>query len=71
MPNSSTKVLSSGLYVPDRTGSSNSQEEEGPLHAYVERTLEGIESYARREPWAFAIGVFGVGFILGWKLKPW
>ena len=33
--------------------------------------MAGIENYARREPWTFATCVFGVGFILGWKLKPW
>jgi hypothetical protein len=33
--------------------------------------MESLEDYARAEPWAFAGWVFGIGFILGWKLKPW
>jgi hypothetical protein len=38
---------------------------------FIERTMAQIEDYARREPWTFAMWVFGVGFVLGWKLKPW
>jgi hypothetical protein len=71
MPNSTTKTPSTGLYFPGTAGSPASSNEERPLYAYIERTMEGIEDYARREPWAFATWVFGVGFVLGWKLKPW
>jgi hypothetical protein len=36
------------------------------------RTVTGsIEDYAHREPLKFAACVFGIGFILGWKIKPW
>jgi hypothetical protein len=71
MPNSTTTTPSTGLYFPGTGGSPASSNAESPLHAYIERTMEGIEDYARREPWAFATWVFGVGFVLGWKLKPW
>jgi hypothetical protein len=71
MPNSTTTTPSTGLYFPGTAGSPASSNKEIPLHAYIERTMEGIEDYARREPWAFAAWVFGVGFVLGWKLKPW
>lgn len=37
----------------------------------LERGVELIEDYARREPWAFAGWAFGIGFVLGWRLKPW
>jgi hypothetical protein len=71
MPVSTTKTPSTGMYVPATAGSPTSMTEESHLNVWVERTVEGIEDYARREPWAFATWVFGVGFILGWKLKPW
>ena len=29
------------------------------------------EEYARAKPLSFALWTFGVGFALGWKLKPW
>jgi hypothetical protein len=28
-------------------------------------------TYARERPETFALACFGVGFILGWRLKPW
>ncbi len=71
MPNSTTKSTTSGLTFPGSAGSPAALSEEGTLHAYIERVMEGIEDYARREPWSFATWVFGVGFVLGWKLKPW
>jgi len=33
--------------------------------------LEYAKTYAREQPETFAFLCFGVGFILGWKLKPW
>lgn len=75
MPNSSTKVLSSGLYVPPGAASGGRDasrgEETGAVQAFIEKTMDDVEDYARREPWTFAAWVFGVGFVLGWKLKPW
>jgi ElaB/YqjD/DUF883 family membrane-anchored ribosome-binding protein len=42
---------------------------------WVETTIrsvaETIEDYAREKPLPFAAWAFGIGFILGWKLKPW
>jgi hypothetical protein len=37
----------------------------------VRAVVESIEDYARAQPLPFAAWVFGIGFILGWKLKPW
>jgi hypothetical protein len=37
----------------------------------LQRSARAIEDYARQEPWVFACWVFGIGFVLGWKLKPW
>jgi hypothetical protein len=33
--------------------------------------VESIEDYARESPLPFAAWAFGIGFVLGWKLKPW
>ncbi len=71
MPNSTIRTTSSGLYVPGSASSRTAAHAEDDLHDYLDRAIEGIENFARREPWAFATWVFGVGFVLGWKLKPW
>jgi len=30
-----------------------------------------LRRYAKEKPQAVAYACFGIGFILGWKLKPW
>lgn len=30
-----------------------------------------LREYARERPEVVALTCFGIGFILGWKLKPW
>lgn len=33
--------------------------------------VEYLKAYARERPDVAALWCFGIGFILGWKLKPW
>ena len=33
--------------------------------------VEYFREYAREKPEVVALWCFGIGFILGWKLKPW
>ncbi len=40
---------------------------ESTIHSVV----DCIEDYARARPLSFAMWTFGIGFALGWKLKPW
>jgi hypothetical protein len=40
---------------------------ESTIHSVV----DCLEDYARERPLSFAMWTFGVGFALGWKLKPW
>ena len=40
---------------------------ESTIHSVV----SCIEDYARAKPIPFALWTFGIGFALGWKLKPW
>jgi len=37
----------------------------------IRSVVESLEDFAREKPLTFAAGAFGIGFILGWKLKPW
>jgi hypothetical protein len=37
----------------------------------IQSAVELIEDYARAKPLPFALWTFGIGFALGWKLKPW
>jgi hypothetical protein len=33
--------------------------------------VDSIEEYARAKPLPFGLWAFGIGFVLGWKLKIW
>jgi hypothetical protein len=43
----------------------------GTLESMANDVLDCLKDYAREHPAAFGLGALGVGFILGWKLKPW
>ena len=33
--------------------------------------MEYFQQYTRERPEVVALWCFGIGFVLGWKLKPW
>ena len=37
----------------------------------VDDVVEYVTAYARENPGAAALWCFGIGFIVGWRLKPW
>ena len=37
----------------------------------VRSLTDVIQEYARNNPLAFGLWALGIGFVLGWKLKPW
>lgn len=34
-------------------------------------TLECFKEYAKARPEVVSLWAFGIGFVLGWRLKPW
>lgn len=44
--------------------------EDANLHP-VEDMMAYLREYARERPEVVALTCFAVGFILGWRLKPW
>ncbi|HAH45049.1 hypothetical protein [Gimesia sp.] len=37
----------------------------------VDDLVEYVSTYAQQNPGTAALWCFGIGFIVGWKLKPW
>jgi hypothetical protein len=37
----------------------------------LDDTLSYLRDYAREKPETAALWCLGIGFVLGWKLKPW
>jgi hypothetical protein len=64
-------MAKSNLKVADDNGPSALAAEAGKLSPFLENALESVESYAREKPWEFGMWMLGIGFVLGWKLKPW
>lgn len=48
-----------------------SQETPDQLSEFMEDRLRAVEAYAQANPWSFGMWMLGIGFVLGWKLKPW
>ena len=45
--------------------------EENWAEQTVRSVVESVEDFAREKPLSFAAWALGIGFVLGWKLKPW
>jgi hypothetical protein len=43
----------------------------GMIEATARGLLDSFEEYARTKPVSAALWALGIGFVLGWKLKPW
>jgi hypothetical protein len=58
-------------YPSDMMRASHGGMDENWMEGTVRSVVESVEEYAHREPLRFAAWVFGIGFVLGWKIKPW
>jgi hypothetical protein len=47
------------------------REHEKRAEDFGRETLQYLREYARENPESAALWCFGIGFILGWKLKIW
>jgi hypothetical protein len=41
------------------------------LHDLAEYSVLSFREYAKSNPETIALWCVGIGFVLGWKLKPW
>ncbi len=45
--------------------------EEGTLEAVADQLIGSVRGFIREQPEAAALSALGIGFVLGWKLRPW
>jgi len=45
--------------------------EMGTVENMANDAVDCLKDYAREHPTTFALCALGIGFGLGWKLKPW
>jgi len=43
----------------------------GMIENMANDMVDRVKGYAHDHPLAFGMWAFGIGFVLGWKLKPW
>ena len=43
----------------------------GELSGWAEEVVERVRTFAREKPEEAMLWALGIGFVLGWKLKPW
>jgi len=43
----------------------------GSMENMANDAMDRLKDYAREHPVSFGLWALGVGFVLGWKLKPW
>ena len=52
-------------------GSMSSATSAPDLEHWAGQGVDHMRDYAREKPVSFAAWTFAVGFVLGWRLKPW
>lgn len=43
----------------------------GNWESVANDAVDWLKDYARENPTSFGLWALGIGFVLGWKLKPW
>ncbi len=66
---SGIRTTTAGIERPPVTNPRRGTNEE--LSDFMEDRIRAVEHYARAQPWSFGLWMLGIGFVLGWKIKPW
>jgi hypothetical protein len=45
--------------------------ERGTVEEMTDQLLDSVSRYTREKPTTALLWAVGIGFVLGWKLKPW
>ena len=59
------------VYVNESNSPSTLQASEPSMLHPLDDMVQYLKLYTRERPEVVALACLGVGFILGWKLKPW
>jgi hypothetical protein len=54
-----------------RPGDRSDYQQRGEQRQPMNDLMEYFREYAREKPEVCALWCLGIGFVLGWKLKPW
>jgi hypothetical protein len=60
-----------GVQYPENMVRASGIEGENWAESTIHSVVDTIEDYARAKPVSFGLWALGIGFVLGWKMKPW
>ena len=63
--------MSTSTSRSDASNVSNKKRQTESPHEITQDIVDAMIQYARKKPGSAALISLGVGFVLGWKLKPW
>lgn len=58
-------------YPSDMMEAAHHPLEAGYLETIVNDMADSVKRYAQEKPTSALLWAVGIGFVLGWKLKPW
>ncbi len=58
-------------YPSDLTSAAHPSLATGTLESVTDQLVDSVKHYAREKPTTAILWAAGIGFVLGWKLKPW
>ena len=61
-----SQIEAASGFTPQRNNRSQDSQQD-----IISGASEFLRDYSRARPEVVALWAFGIGFILGWKLKPW
>lgn len=68
---SKSHTLDPSTHQSGRRNQTESQTDEPTISDVATDAMESFRRYAVRRPEVVAMWCLGIGFVLGWKLKPW
>lgn len=57
--------------MSQRTAQATSNDHDGDLQEVIDTVTSALSKYGRAHPITAASLIFGLGFYVGWKVKPW
>ncbi len=64
-------TLQSHAYPEDMLHSARQPAGQGYVESMATDMIDSVTQYAREKPTSALLWAAGIGFVLGWKLKPW
>lgn len=58
-------------YPADMQCAADPGAERGMVEEMANQVLDSVTCYTREKPTSALLWALGLGFVLGWKLKPW